>query len=464
MKTYLTLFILALFTFSRASFAQENPGSINGTVLDEKNQPLEYASVSLLNSADQKLVKGGLTTEGGKFVLSQIKTGNYLIEASVIGYKKSRSEKFSVAAGQTVKVKAITLALESKSLNEVTVTGTRPLIERKSDRTVLNVENSALAAGNNALEILQRAPGVTLDKDDNISLRGKQGVTVMIDGKLTYLSSTQLAALLRSTDGNSIAQVEIITNPSAKYDAAGNSGIINIKTKKNKTSGTNGSLTAGAGYGLNHKANTSLNVNHKSGRVNVFGTYSYMDNKWTRDFGLDRLVSFQNVTTRFNQNAQFNQNYRSNSAKAGIDIEISKKNTLGFQATTNLNHELGNNPSNTLIGNQAGRVDSTLSTLSNFDQHYRNFSLNLNDKITFDSLGRELTFDVDYSRFNNSNDSRYANYYYNANGAVAKDPLFLRSGAPSVIDIRTAKADYTHPFSKTLKLEAGVKTSFVETD
>lgn len=464
MKTYLTLILSTFLTFLTFLNASAQTGTVNGTVLDENKKPLEYATVSLLDAQTGKLAKGGMTAEGGKYVFAQVKAGRYVVEASVIGYKKSRSEAILPIENQTVTVNPIQLVTESKALNEVKVTGTRPLIERKSDRTVLNVENSVLAAGNNALEILQRAPGVTLDKDDNISLRGKQGVTVMIDGKLTYLSAAQLAAFLRSTDGNTIAQIEIITNPSAKYDAAGNSGIINIKTKKNKVSGTNGNLSATAGYGLNHKANTSININHKSGRVNVFGNYSYTDNKYTRDFGLDRLVSYQDVTTRFDQNAVFNQNNRSNSAKVGVDIELSKKNTLGFQATTNLNHELGNNPSSTLIGTQNGRVDSTLRTQSNFDQRYRNFSLNLNDKITLDTLGRELTFDIDYSRFNNTNDARYANYYTNPAGVDTRSPLFLRSGAPSVIDIRTAKTDYTHPFSKTLKLEAGLKTSFVETD
>jgi iron complex outermembrane receptor protein len=135
----------------------------------------------------------------------------------------------------------------STELKAVTITATKPLIERKIDRTVMNVENSVLAAGNTAMEILERAPGVTVDKDDNISLKGKQGVTVMINDKLTYLTAAQLATLLRSTDGNTIKSIEIITNPSAKYDAAGNSGIINIKLKKNAQSGTNGSITVALG-------------------------------------------------------------------------------------------------------------------------------------------------------------------------------------------------------------------------
>ena len=179
----------------------------------------------------------------------------------------------------------------SHSLNTVSITAAKPLIEHKIDRTVMNVENSVLAAGNSAMDILERAPGVSVDKDDNISLKGKQGVTVMINDKLTYLTAAQLATLLRSTDGNTIQSIEIITNPSAKYDAAGNSGIINIKLKKNKQTGTNGSVTLGAGYGAYWKDNETLQLNHKEGNLNVFGTFSHNDNKRIQDIDIKRIIT-----------------------------------------------------------------------------------------------------------------------------------------------------------------------------
>src|SRR3954462_3563410 len=162
----------------------------------------------------------------------------------------------------------------SRNLQTVTITSSKPLIERKLDRTVMNVENSVLAAGNSALEILERAPGVTIDKDDNVSLKGKQGVTIMINDKLTYMSASQLATMLKSTDGSTIQSIEIITNPSAKYDASGNSGIINIKLKKNNQTGTNESVTLGAAYGVYWRDNETLQLNHKEGNLNVFGSLS----------------------------------------------------------------------------------------------------------------------------------------------------------------------------------------------
>ena len=239
------------------ALAQPNPpakpvgtAKITGTVLDDKGTGMPFATVGLLKAKDSSLVKGAITNESGNYKLDRVAQGTYIIRVTVMGYAKASSKPVTITADATeISIPTIQLGNSNKTLKEVNVTVTKPLIERKLDRTIMNVENSVLAAGNSALEILEKAPGVTVDKDDNISLKGKQGVTIMLDGKLTYLSSAQLATMLRSTDGNTIQSIEIITNPSAKYDASGNSGIINIKLKKNSQEGTNGSVTLSGGYG-----------------------------------------------------------------------------------------------------------------------------------------------------------------------------------------------------------------------
>jgi iron complex outermembrane receptor protein len=224
--TIKTLTII-LFAIAGISFAYAQPSKssakITGALLDEKGKPMDYATVSLLKAADSSVVKGTLSNDAGAYSFDHINTGTYIIKASVVGYEKAASKAFTVTEGVTVTVPELKMLQANHSLNTVTVTASKPLIEHKIDRTVMNVENSVIAAGNTALEILERAPGVSVDKDDNISIKGKQGVTVMINDKLTYLTSTQLATLLRSTDGTTIQSIEIITNPSAKYDAAGNS-------------------------------------------------------------------------------------------------------------------------------------------------------------------------------------------------------------------------------------------------
>ena len=296
-KLFLLLGLAAGTLNAQAQTVQAPTGKINGSVVTEQGKPADYATVTLLRAKDSSVIKSSLTNEAGVYTVERVNTGTYIIKATLIGYNKTFSSPVAVTANQTVKLPVLQLTPATATLKAVSVTGTKPLIERKIDRTVMNVENSVLAAGNSAMEILERAPGVTIDKDDNISLKGKQGVTVMMDGKLTYLSSAQLANLLRSTDGNTIQSIEIITNPSAKYDAAGNSGIINIKLKKNKSAGTNGSLSATGGYGQNHKASTALNMNHKDGNLNVFGNYSYSNSKRPQDINLNRAVAGDNQTT-----------------------------------------------------------------------------------------------------------------------------------------------------------------------
>jgi len=228
---YTTLFLIAGTAITAAQ--TKTSAKISGLLVDAQGKPMEYATVSLLKSTDSTIVKGTLSTGDGVYLLDNINAGTYVIKATAVGYTKAVSAPFTIADGaSTIKVPDLKMADNNKSLQTVTINTSKPLIEHTADRTIMNVENSVLAAGNSAMEILERAPGVSVDKDDNISLKGKQGVTVMINDKLTYLSSAQLATLLRSTDGNTIQSIEIITNPSAKYDAAGNSGIINIKLKK----------------------------------------------------------------------------------------------------------------------------------------------------------------------------------------------------------------------------------------
>ncbi|MBB6111819.1 Outer membrane receptor proteins, mostly Fe transport [Mucilaginibacter lappiensis] len=452
-----------------ASFAQggkSGGAKVSGSLLNEQGKPMDYATVSLIRATDSTVVKGALSNDNGVYTFENIRSGKYLIKASVVGYQKAVTTPFTVPeSATTVTAPALSMHAGSTELKGVTITATKPLIERKIDRTVMNVENSVLAAGNTALEILAKAPGVTVDKDDNISLKGKQGVTVMINDKLTYLSAAELATLLRSTDGNTIKSIEIITNPSAKYDAAGNSGIINIKLKKNSQSGTNGSITVGAARGAFWRDNTSLNLNHKEGNLNVFGTFSRGDNKNTRDISIDRITrDSAGKPTYFNQLTRMPHVYHYNNYRIGADYDVTSKNTIGFVVSGYSNSELDNNNGSTKIGATPNRVDSSLTTVSTIDQSYKNFAANLNDRFKIDTSGQELSVDLDYSKFKNNSIAQYNTNYFLPDGSTPHAPQLLRNQTPSNITIYTAKVDYTKPISKTIKLETGAKFSSVKTD
>jgi iron complex outermembrane receptor protein len=465
-KIYYTLLFIML--AGSIAFAQTTgqSASVSGSLLDEQGKPMMYATASLINAQDSSIVKGAISNEQGIYSFDHIKKGKYIIKASTVGYEKVVSQPVVVPDNSsTVKVPQLKMQPNTHSLNTVSITAAKPLIERKSDRMVMNVENSVLAAGNSAMDILERAPGVTIDKDDNISLKGKQGVTVMINDKLTYLTSAQLATLLRSTDGNTIQSIEIITNPSAKYDAAGNSGIINIKLKKNKQTGTNGSLTLGTGYGSHWRDNQTLQLNHKEGKLNVFGTFSHDDNTREHQLNIKRIVTDSTgAKTYFNQFSSMPSENHNNSYRLGADYELTSKNTIGFLVNGYFNNEHDNNVNNTYVGTQPNTVDSYLNTLSQINQTYHNFALNLNDKFEIDTTGQQLSIDLDYSKFNNNSNAHYDTYFYLPDGSQQMAPTFLRNETPSTISIRTAKVDYTLPINKTLKLETGFKLSDVKTD
>lgn len=462
---YIT-FILAIFlSYTTAQAQSVSSTTVSGLLVNETGKPADYATVSIIKAKDSVTVKGGLSNEKGAYLFANIKPGTYLIKATMVGYQKGLSSPFTISeAEKSTNVPVIKLQPSSKSLQTVTVVGTKPLIERKTDRMVVNVENSVLAAGNSAMDVLERSPGVTVDKDDNISLKGKQGVTVMINDKLTYLSADQLATLLRSTDANTIQSIEIITNPSAKYDAAGSSGIINIKLKKNRQSGTNGNLAVTAGYGKHFRDNTSLSLNHKEGAFNFFANLDRGDNRRENKIQIDRTVENSGTTTYFNQQSHMNNANHWNDYRAGADWDMTKSNTIGFVVSGYYNPERDSTDNRTYLGNQPQVYNMYQDTYSSIPQTYKNFAANLNDHWKIDTAGQELSVDLDYSKFRNNSNAEYDTYFFHNDGSSANTPSLLRNQTPSEISIRTAKADYALPLSKTLKMEAGAKFSSVKTD
>jgi len=458
-----TLAIIFITSFAyKKTFAQENH-IINGQVIDEANSPIDLATISLLNSKDSSYIRSAFSNEKGIYTLKSIKEGNYILAATMIGYRKTYVS-IEVNQQQNIKAPDLVLSLESKALGEVTVTARTPPVERKDGALVVNVENSALAAGNTAMDILQRSPGVSVDKDGNISLMGKQGVTVMLDGKQTYLSAEQLANMLRAMDGNNIQSIELNTNPSAKYDAAGTAGIINIKLKKNKLEGTNGTLSLSGGYGKTHKSNNSLQINHKVGKVNLFGNYSYVNNGFNSGLELYRTIGEGEGSKVFDQYAQFENRRASSNARLGIDYQTSDRNTLSALFSGFFMSGKDKSTSNNYISDIGSSLDSTLTTLNRGKNKYNSLTFNLNNTFNIDTLGKKFVLEADISRFNDKTKNFYDNFFYDPSGGYIRDPEFILNDMPSTINIQTAKVDYTHPFSKKNKLEVGAKYSNVKSD
>lgn len=466
MKQLLT-FITAI-GFYIAGFAQTiETGKISGAVKEAENQlGIDGATVSLLLSKDSSLIKTAITDKQGNFVFEYIQEGNYLISASAVGHSNIYSKSFIVPEKNTsLTIEALQLLLVDRSLKDVTITSKKQFIERKLDKTVVNVDASLTNAGITAMDVLEKSPGITVDKDGNVSLKGKQGVMIMMDGKPTYLTPQDLANLLRSMPSANLDQIEIMTNPSAKYDAGGNAGIINIKTKKNKQKGFNGSLTLGYGQGFYSSTNNSLNINYRNNKFNVFSTVSL--NRRTNFQQLDIMRIYktpdQSVTAIFDQNSRTKRYKENNIAKIGVDYYANKKTTIGMVLTGFINTENQNGVNKSYLKNNLGVVDSIAISTSTEDGSWKNKGINVNLRHQFDSTGKEFTMDADYVSYNASKYQPFGNITYLPNGVITNSGRLVGE-LPSVINIYSVKADYTHPLKSGIKIESGLKTSFVNTD
>jgi hypothetical protein len=465
MKPLLTLFF-ALST-AAASFAQTVTTKVKGTVLGNQS-PVEAATVSLLKAKDSSLVKVGVTDKSGTFEIEKSAEGKFLISISAVGYAIFYSEIFSLSAAQSVyTIKSIALVATSKGLKDVVVTNKKPLIEQKLDRTILNVDASPTNTGLTALEILEKAPGVTVDKDGNISLKGKQGILILLDGKPTYLSGTDLTNMLKNMPGANLDIIEIMTNPPAKYDAAGNGGVINIKTKKSKTVGFNGSVTSGYGQGVYPKANNSFNLNYRYNKINYFANASYNFSRGFQDINIKRNfrdINNGTILSMFDQFADSKRKYNSFSYKAGADYFMNKKTTLGIVVNGFGQKGTENSDNTTFIKDVNGALITRTEAINNVLLDFKNMGANFNLRHVFDSTGKELTADIDYINYRSDNEQYMDNVFFDHAGNKKGLDEKLQGFLPSNIKIYSAKADYSQPMKGNAKFEAGVKTSYVNTD
>jgi iron complex outermembrane receptor protein len=447
--------------------AQDRSGNVSGQIIDGNAKTIESATISLLRAKDSSVYKFTAADKLG-FYSFEAPAGRFLVSVTAVGHSKGFSETFEISqAGQEVKLKTIEIFPQSKSLANVTITAKKPLIEQKIDRTVVNVEASVTNVGASALEVLEKSPGITVDKDGNISLKGKEGVLVLVDGRPTQLSGTDLANLLRNIHASTLDQIEIMTNPPARFDAAGNAGVINIKTKKNKMAGYNGTLNLGYSQGRYARYNEGLTFNYKEGKVNLFGNVSHNYHKGQNRLNIQRKI-FDTTTgvleNHFDMHARMMNDRNNFNGRIGLDYSPSKRTTIGF--VVNGATSPGNfvNQNYTLISDAGKLPESQTKASAAYDQTWKNFSTNLNFRRALDTTGKELTADLDYISYLSGNDQLLVNAYYNASGNQIGSADSLVAALPQDIKIYSGRIDYYQPLKKGAKFEAGLKSSIVRTD
>ncbi|TAG30108.1 MAG: TonB-dependent receptor [Sphingobacteriia bacterium] len=459
-------FMLSFIAASTAATAQQNADQIVGKLMSDQ-KPVESVLVSLLKAKDSSIVKTAITDKNGFYSFPKMANGNYLLSASLVGYQKLYSEIFVLNGGNDLVVKNLQIVAAAKELTEVSVNSKKPLIEQKLDRTIVNVEASVTNVGATALEVLEKSPGITVDKDGNISLKGKDGVVVYMDGRPTYLSGPDLANLLRNMQSSQLDQIEIMTNPPARYDAAGNAGIINIKTKKTKIFGFNGSVNIGYGQGIYSRNNQSVNLNYRKNKINVFGNISRNERLGFQDINIARrfidnntnkVVSFfEQVNTKKNYNDSYN-------GKIGVDYFASKNTTIGIVLNGFDNAGTDHSGGDINIFNAQYILANKTIAVSESRDNWKNFSANFNIRRVIDTTGKELSFDADYLTYDGTNNISLNNAYFNTNGQPIAKSDSLLGDLPQQIHIYSAKLDYIHPLKKGAKFEAGLKSSYVTTD
>lgn len=459
-KRYITVLLCSIISIWNLSGQDQSQGIIRSIVVDTDGENISFATVTLHKAIDQSLVKASYTDDNGKFELPGISPGRFFIKITFIGYQSYTSEEFEFDGNNLDHPTCIMLP-QAQELEEIIVKGKKPIIEIKPDKTVFNIEGSVNAQGDDALGLLKKSPGVIVDNNDNIQLQGRSGVRIYIDNKPSPLSANDLATFLRGLQSSDIASIEIITNPSSKYEAEGNAGIINIILKKNKNLGLNASLSTGAAISQNQSYNGSINLNYRNKKTNLFGNYSYADNNSESFIDLERRIS--NVF--FTQSATILDYNKNNNFKIGLDYYLNDNSTFGVQANGfiqdggNINNSI-NNITNDIT--KSTSIDAVLIASNEINNRSDNFNYNINYQLKRKS-GQTFNIDLDYGTFNKDSESFQPNNYFEADRITPISSNISGNKTNTDIKIYTAKSDYEQNIGKGV-LGVGTKYSLVKTD
>jgi outer membrane receptor protein involved in Fe transport len=463
-KMYRLLLLTFAMALSQAGLAQTS-GQLTGTLKDEKGQALGFGTVAILQAANAAIVTGGVSDAEGKFEIKTPAAGTYRLRVTAIGFAPLETPTFEVTGtGFSKNFGSLTVKEDAKALQEVKVQALRPTVVMQADKMVVSVEGTALAAGNTVYEVLAKSPGVFIDQDGNIQLNGKAGIRIMIDGRLTYLSGKELQTLLQGMSAENLKDLEIITNPSAKYDAEGTAGIININLKKNQLGGLNGSVYGGHQYNGQHGYSGGANINFKKGAWDSFATADVSRRTNMRTNTMNRLFNGQDGQVTYEQSGHEEGTRFIPSLRLGTDYDLTKKHSVGVMANLMFFRADNDYQTESYLRNGNPQQDTLISATNLIQGQFVNATFNAHYLGKLDSAGTTLSADLDYVSLNDQRDSDFLNHYtpVNTDGAPRQDLLYS-DNTPSYT-IYSAKVDFTMPLKAKNKFEAGAKASHVTSD
>ncbi len=450
------LLLVAFICLSCFLFAQA--GEIKGILQGEDDAAIIYANLVLHSSLDTSVVKVEPSDEAGAFAFSNLTAGRYFIEISYVGMDPLQVKDLELGEGEIIDLGSVKMVSSAVDLQTATVTAERAILEVKPDRTVFNVQGTVNSAGQNAIELLRKAPGVLVDNNNNISVLSRSGVLVYIDGKRLPLTGDDLTNYLQSLPAEQIDRMDIITNPSAKYEAEGNAGIIDIRLKKDENVGANGSISTNVSQGRYFRGNTNFSGNYRNKVMNVYGNAGLNGgNRYT----ILLFQSTQNEIDMDESNRFLGDNFGFD-YRLGADFFLNKKHTVGFIASARqgMNDRRTFNRI-TIAGRESVGIDSILQANTTADDERSQYTFNVNYR--YAGEGSSLNLDLDYGRYRNESVRLQPNQYFDQSEEVMLTEIINSFDTPRDIDIYTFKLDYEKKLGKST-LSLGSKVSAVATD
>ena len=446
--------VLLIFPFFSICLAQTH---LTGTVSGGNHQPLQKATIMLLRLKDSSLVKASFSQPGGQYSFDNIAPGTYFVSATYTGLKDGNTAVFQASGQKEIDLGNLTLLVNDEAMNAVVLTAKKPLFEQKIDRMVVNVASSITNAGTTALDVLMRSPGIVVDQQNNtLSMNGKDGVVVMINGKISRMPIASIVQMLAGMNSSNIEKIELITTPPSNFDAEGNAGYINIVLKTNTQYGTNGSYSLTAGYGKKPVSAASINFNHRKGMFNLYGDYSFSDERMVQYFNFQRYVTQPARTLETITTADRPAKRRNHDVRLGLDLELSKKTTIGVLGTYLSNLYTMDAINNSKV--YVNKVLDTIISINNSEQHpLTNYGTNFNFTHQFSAKAR-LIVNADYVYYKDANTVDYLNHYFKGDQSFLRNEP-TRSFKSTPIRFWVSSVDYTLKISDKIDMEAGLKST-----
>lgn len=429
---------------------------------DSAGAGFPFVNIALLNTTDSAQVRGTISDEQGHYEFADLRPGSYLLKFFSVGYAMQYSPPLNIDSSSVISVAPVMLQPAGVNLGEVSVTAIKKVIEFKNGMTVMNVENSIMAAGNTVLDILKRIPGVTIDNKNNISISGKQGVRIMLDGRMQQLSMEQLVSMMSAMSADQLSKIEVIKNPPVKYDAEGNAGIINLVTKKVNSRGYSGSISYNPGMGQRFGNSIYATLNFKSNRLTLFSTINPMYKTFYDRYDYHKVVTYKDNTTLFDHTGDHENLRKYISGKIGADYALTKKTTIGLSVTNTINDTRPIEHGYVAIGGYNDVGFDHYRYVTDEKAVWTNPGYNVNAEHKFDTLGTNLSLSVDYAGFNNTSDRRSESVFLRNDDTGAMPSQVYTSTNKGYIDIFTQKLDFQKYLKPSWLLETGAKTTFVK--